>query len=85
LGGSDSRSADLNTDIVGSDVRGLEAAELWSETVKLPKNLGSILLAVWLILYGLLTAPFLRFGFTYSEHVLALLAMAAGVLLLLER
>jgi hypothetical protein len=56
-----------------------------SEAVKLPKNLGSILLAVWLILYGLLTAPFLRLGFAYSEHILALLAIAAGVLLLLER
>jgi hypothetical protein len=53
--------------------------------VKLPKNLGSILLAVWLILFGLLNAPFLRFGFTYSGDILAVLAVAAGVLLLLER
>ena len=53
--------------------------------MKLPKNLGSILLAVWLILFGLLNAPFLRFGFTYSGDILAVLAVAAGVLLLLER
>ena len=53
--------------------------------MKLPKNLGSILLAVWLILSGLLNAPFLRLGFTYSGDILAVLAIAAGVLLLLDR
>ena len=53
--------------------------------MKLPKNLGSILLAVWLILFGLLNAPFLRLGFTYSGDILAVLAIAAGVLLLLQR
>jgi hypothetical protein len=53
--------------------------------VKLPKNLGSILLAVWLILFGLLNAPFFHVSFTYSETILALVAIAAGVLLLLER
>lgn len=50
----------------------------------LPTNLGTLLLAVWLILYGLLTAPFLKFGFAYSADLLAVLAVVAGVLLLLR-
>jgi hypothetical protein len=53
--------------------------------MKMPKSLGMILVAVWLILYGILTAPFLKFSFAYSGDVLALLAVAAGVLLLLRR
>ena len=51
----------------------------------LPKNLGMILLAVWLILFGVLTAPFLHFSFAHSGDVLAVLAIAVGVLLLLHR
>jgi hypothetical protein len=53
--------------------------------VKLPGNLGMLLLAVWLILYGLLTAPFLRISFNYSGDILAILAIAVGVLLLKHR
>lgn len=53
--------------------------------LKLPKNLGMILLAVWLILFGILTAPFLKFGFAHSTDVLAILAIAVGVLLLWRR
>lgn len=53
--------------------------------MKLPKNLGMILLAVWLILFGLLTAPFIGFGFAHSGNLLALLAIAVGVLLLIQR
>jgi hypothetical protein len=53
--------------------------------MNLPKNLGMILLAVWLILYGLLTAPFLSIHFAYSGDLLAILAIAAGVLLLLRK
>lgn len=53
--------------------------------MKMPKNLGSILLAAWLILFGILTAPFLKFSFAYSADLLAVLAIAAGVLLLLRR
>jgi hypothetical protein len=53
--------------------------------MKLPKNLGMILVAVWLILFGILTAPFLKFSFAYSTDVLAVLAIAAGALLLLQR
>jgi hypothetical protein len=50
-----------------------------------PKNLGMILMAVWLILFGILTAPFLKFSFAYSTDLLAVLAVAAGVLLLRQR
>lgn len=53
--------------------------------MKLPKNLGMLLLAIWLILFGLLTAPFLKVNFAYSSDLLAVLAIAAGVLILLQR
>jgi hypothetical protein len=53
--------------------------------MKLPKNFGIILLAVWLILFGVLTAPLLKISFAYSGDLLALLAIAAGVMLLLQR
>jgi hypothetical protein len=59
----------------------------------LPKNLGILLLAAWLILYGLVTL--LSFSFIISGDllelqrtcvlVLAALAVAAGVLLFLQR
>ena len=51
--------------------------------MRLPKNLGMLLLAVGLILFGLLTAPFLKFGFAYSGDLLAVLAVVVGVVLLL--
>jgi hypothetical protein len=47
--------------------------------------MGMLLLAVWLILFGLLTAPFLGVSFSRSGDVLAVLAIAAGVLLLLRK
>ena len=53
--------------------------------MKLPKNLGMLLLAVWLIMFGVLTAPFLKFSFAYSGDLLAVLAIAVGVLLLVQR
>jgi hypothetical protein len=53
--------------------------------MKWPKNLGQLLLAVWLILFGLLTAPFLKFSFAYSNDLLAVGAVVVGVLLLLQR
>ena len=52
---------------------------------KLPNNLGLMMLAVWLILFGVLTAPFLKVNFTHSGDLLALLAIVAGVLLLMKR
>lgn len=53
--------------------------------MKAPKDLGMILLAAWLILFGLLNAPSIKVSFAYSGDVLALLAVAAGVLLLMKR
>ncbi len=50
--------------------------------MRLPKNLGMILLGVWLILTGLL--PLLRISFAGSETVLELLALVSGVLILLD-
>jgi hypothetical protein len=53
--------------------------------MKLPKELGMTALAAWLILFGLLTAPFLKISFAHSGDVLAILAIAAGVLLFMKR
>jgi hypothetical protein len=51
----------------------------------LPKNLGMLLLAVWLILFGLLNAPILKISFAHSANLLAALAIAVGVILLMQR
>jgi hypothetical protein len=53
--------------------------------VKTPKDLGMTLLAVWLIVFGLLSMSFLKISFAHSGDVLAVLAIAAGVLLFLKR
>jgi len=53
--------------------------------MKTPKDLGMIVLAAWLVLFGLLTAPFLKINFAHSGDVLAVLAIAAGVLLFMRR
>ncbi len=50
-----------------------------------PRNLGMLLLAVWLILFGILTAPMLGVSFAYSGDVLAILAIVSGVLLLMQK
>jgi hypothetical protein len=55
------------------------------KAMKIPANLGMVLLAVWLILFGVLTAPFLRLSFAYSGDLLAVLAIAAGILLVMQR
>jgi hypothetical protein len=49
--------------------------------MKISNNLGMILLAIWLILTGLL--PLLSIGIPGGETLLAILAIAAGVLILL--
>jgi hypothetical protein len=51
--------------------------------MKLGKNLGTLLLAIWLIITGLLA--FVSISFPYLGQIMALLAIAAGVLLLLNR
>jgi hypothetical protein len=53
--------------------------------MKIPKNLGMTLLAVWLIVFGLLTISFLKISFAHSGDVLAVIAIAAGVLLFMGR
>ncbi len=53
--------------------------------MKAPKDLATIVLAAWLVLYGVLTAPFLKVSFGHSGDVLAVLAIAAGVLLFMRR
>ncbi len=49
--------------------------------MRLPRNLGTLLLAIWLILIGL--SGFINLG--DLRQVLDILALAAGVLLLLSR
>jgi uncharacterized membrane protein HdeD (DUF308 family) len=50
-----------------------------------PKNLGMLLLAIWLILFGLLTSPMLGISLSHSGDVLGALAIVAGVLLVMQR
>jgi len=49
----------------------------------LTHNLGMILLAIWLILYGLIAL--LGLSFSGLGVIMAILAIAAGVLILLNR
>ena len=51
--------------------------------MKFNKNLGFLLLAIWLILTGLV--ELLHFTFSGLPVILAILAIAAGVLILLDR
>jgi hypothetical protein len=51
--------------------------------MKTPTNLGMLLLAIWLIVYGAIVL--LKINFSYSGEVMAILAIAAGILLLLRR
>jgi len=48
-----------------------------------PASLGMVLLAIWLILTGLL--PFLNVRIPQAGSVMAVLAIAAGVLILVGR
>jgi hypothetical protein len=51
--------------------------------MRLPNNLGMILLAVWLIVYGAMAL--LGLNFTNSHIIMGLIALVAGILLLLGR
>lgn len=51
--------------------------------MKLPKNLGMLLLGIWLILTGLI--PLLHFSYSGLGVLMAILAIGAGVLILLGR
>jgi hypothetical protein len=50
-------------------------------TIKLTKNLGMLLLAIWLILSGLI--PLLHLSFSGLGTLMAILAIAAGVFIVL--
>jgi hypothetical protein len=49
------------------------------------KGLAAILLAVFLIAFGVLTSPTLGVHFNYAGDALALLAIVTGVVVLLRR
>ncbi len=51
--------------------------------MRLTRNVGMLLLGIWLILTGLL--PLLSINFTGSPTVLSVLAVVAGILILLGR
>ena len=51
--------------------------------MKLTKNLGMLLLAIWLIVTGLV--GLLGFSFSGLPVIMAILAVAAGVLIMLDR
>ena len=51
--------------------------------MRLTRDLGMLLLSVWLIAMGLV--PLLRISFAGLDTVMALLAIAAGALLLIKR
>lgn len=51
--------------------------------MRLPKNLGMVLLAIWLIVTGLLVV--VKIPIPSIEIILAVVAIAAGVLILLGR
>ncbi|MGA2502748.1 MAG: hypothetical protein ABSG01_01505 [Anaerolineales bacterium] len=51
--------------------------------MKLTRRLGFLLLGIWLILTGLI--PLFHFTFSGLDTIMAILAIAAGVLILLER
>lgn len=51
--------------------------------MKFTKNLGMSLLGIWLIMYGLI--PLLNLSFSGLSTLMAVLAIAAGALLLVGR
>ena len=51
--------------------------------MRMPKNLGTLLIAIWFILYGLI--GLFGLSFRYIGELMGALALVAGVLLLLER
>jgi len=51
--------------------------------LRLPKNLGMILLGIWLIMTGLI--PLLHFNFQGLSVVMAILAVVTGLMILFGR
>jgi hypothetical protein len=62
-------------------------ARSWSRTLvsifKWRKKYGGLILGIWLVATGL--AQLIHFNFIYMETIMAGLAIAAGVLILLDR
>jgi hypothetical protein len=56
----------------------------WVKPWKTSRNWGMLVVGVWLILYGLLQPP-IKLSFQHQDPVLGVLAIAAGILLLLGR
>jgi len=52
---------------------------------RMPKNLGMILLCIWLIATGVIQLGVLTITFAHTGVILGILAIAAGVLILLQR
>lgn len=51
--------------------------------MRTPRNAGMMLLGIWLILTGILTL--LKFSFPYVGMLLAVIALLAGILILIGR
>jgi hypothetical protein len=51
--------------------------------MKMNKNIGMLLLGIWLLLYGLI--PLLNLSFSGLGTLMAILAIAAGALILIGR
>lgn len=51
--------------------------------MRITKDLGMLLLAIWLVIWGILNLGF--FNFAGSGVILALLALAAGIILIIRR
>jgi hypothetical protein len=51
--------------------------------MKVTRNIGMLLLAIWLILTGLI--PLLNFGFSGLGTLMAILAIASGILIAIGR
>jgi uncharacterized membrane protein HdeD (DUF308 family) len=54
-----------------------------SITINLPKNLGILLLGIWLIVYGLIQVLALSFSGLYL--LMGIFAIVIGILLILQR
>ena len=51
--------------------------------MKVTRSIGMLLLSIWLILTGLL--QLVKFSFTGLDIIMAILAIAAGIFILLDR
>lgn len=55
----------------------------WSQEGLLMKGLGKVLLGIWLIITGI--QPFINFAIPSQSELMAILALVAGILIILER